>query len=80
MLGFGGVTSVKSHDQRQVQGAGERQGECAAATKMRMDEPRAQTCQIWSGRYAPELLEQDPVERANGAAPPEQDRLDPQLG
>jgi hypothetical protein len=45
-----------------------------------MDKPRAQPSEIRNSRDMAELLKQQPVERADGAAPPEEDRLSPQIG
>src|SRR5215469_5051569 len=64
MLCFGRVTAVKRHDERQFQGAGDRQCECTPATEMRMDDPRAKPSEIRSRRNVAELLKQESVERA----------------
>jgi hypothetical protein len=71
---------VKRHHQRQFEGAGERQCECTATTEMRMDDPWTQQSEIRNRRNMAELLEQEPVDRTDGAAPPEEDRLNPQIG
>jgi hypothetical protein len=62
---------MESDDQRNPQGARDRQGERAASAEMGVDQPRLQHCEIRFRGNVAELFEQQPVERATGAAPSE---------
>src|SRR6516165_3382800 len=77
---LGRVATMKGDHQRQLQGAGNRQGECTAAPEMGMDQPRPQPCEIRDGREAAELLEHHPIDHAGGTGPAEQNRISPEIG
>src|SRR6516225_8852834 len=77
---FGCVTSMEGDHQREPQGASDRQRQRAPAAKMGMDQLRPQHREIRRRRHPAELLEQESVEYAGGAAPAEQDRFRPQVG